>query len=149
MLLSITSAQSQDSEQVDAQFNEIAPSILPVCPVCGMTFQRAQERNRHIKSYLLNSIHCPLHRCVWMGRRQSDFKEHWKKKHFESDQILAKDAIEIYDPKGSVKMILNRMPVDEVSQSALSKVQESLGKLVKAGELDANVLSVSVVPIQS
>ncbi len=146
---SVVPIQPRDSNQVDAEPNEAVSSILPECPVCSMAFRRVQERNRHIESHLPNSIHCPLHRCVWTGRRQSDFKEHWRKKHSESGQVLAEDAIEIYDPKGFVKMTLDGTPVDEVARSAFSKVQESLGKLVEAGDLDTNVLSVSVAPTQS
>lgn len=103
----VAPTQPRDSDQVDTQPQQAAPSILPACPVCSMTFRRVQERNRHIESHLSNSIHCPLQGCVWTGRRQSDFKEHWKKKHSETGQVLTEHAIEIYDPKAFAKMILD------------------------------------------
>src|SRR5258708_3622842 len=83
-----TPTQSQDSDQVNSQPNENTPSILSGCPVCKVTFYRAQERNQHVESYLPHSILCPFRGCVWMGHRQMDFKGHWKKGHQEKGHLL-------------------------------------------------------------
>ena len=134
-----TPTQSQDSDQVNSQPNENTPSILSGCPVCKVTFYRAQERNRHVESYLPHSILCPFRGCVWTGRRQTDFKGHWKKGHPGIDQVPRKDANELYNPRVFVKMIVDGTPVKEVQRSAFSKAQESLKDLGKA-HMGANVL---------
>ena len=117
---------------MDAQLGEATSSILHECPVCQDTFRRAQERNRHVESYLPHSIYCPLLGCTWTGRRQWDFKEHWKKNHPNSSRLSVKTN-EIYDPKKFVKSIVDGTPLDEVVQSACSTVQERLWKLGKVG----------------
>jgi hypothetical protein len=77
--------------------------------------------------------------CTWTGRRQWDFKEHWKRKHAEAGRVPGEQANEIYDPKDYVKSIVDGMPVEEVARSAFTKVQESLGRLGKP-DVGANVL---------
>ncbi|KAH9991831.1 hypothetical protein BJV77DRAFT_486002 [Russula vinacea] len=73
---------------VDVQPNEPTPSIPSECPICGRKFSRAQERDRHLESYLPHSIHCPFQGCPWTGRRRWDLKTHWEKKHPKTNQIL-------------------------------------------------------------
>jgi hypothetical protein len=133
----IQGAQDQDELEVDAQLNETTPSVE--CNVCGNKFSRVQERNRHLESYLPHSILCPFRGCTWTGRRQWDFKEHWRRKHPEAGQAPGEDANEIYDPKDFVKSIVDGTPVEEVARSAFAKVQESLGRLGKP-DVGANVL---------
>ena len=94
-----------------------------------MIFGRTQERDRHLESYLPHSILCPSQGCTWTGRRQWDFKQHWRGKHSEAGQAPREGANEIYDPKDFVKLIVESTPVDEVARSAFAKVQESLGSL--------------------
>jgi len=132
-------SQEQDELEVDAQLNEIRPSTLLKCIICGHTFSRVQERNRHLESYLPHSILCPSQSCIWTGRRQWDFKEHWRRKHSGPDQGTGEDATELYDPKEFVKSIVDGTPVDEVARSAFAEVQESLERLGKPG-VEANVL---------
>ena len=109
-------------------------SIPPACPVCKKTFRRVQERNRHLKSYLPHSIHCPSWNCQWTGRRQSHFKEHWERSHSKTDKAPGKEHNEIYDPKEFVKLILDGIsPVEDVAWSAFLKVQERLVELGKEG----------------
>jgi hypothetical protein len=90
-----------------------------------------QERNRHVESYLPHSIICPLQGCTWTGRRQWDFREHWKKNHSNSSRVLT-ETNEIYDPKRFVKSIVDGNPRVEVVQSVCAMVQERLEKLGKA-----------------
>ena len=114
------------------------PSYLE-CPVCRVAFDRVQERNRHVESYLPHSIFCPVQDCTWTGRRQWDFKrQHWETKHPEAGQAPG-EANEIYDPKDFVKLIVDCTPVDEVARYAFAKVRESLGRLGRPDVL-ANVL---------
>jgi hypothetical protein len=134
-----TPTQTQDSDQIDSQPNENTPSTSPGCPVCKVTFCRPQERNRHVESYLPHSILCPFQGCVWTGRRQTDFKDHWKKSHPGIDQVSGKDKNKLYDPRVFVKMIVDGMPVEEVTRSALSKAQEGLRDQGKA-HMGANVM---------
>ena len=142
----VTPFQPQDDEdelEVRAQLNETAPSIPPEikweCNICWNKFNRIQERNRHVESHLPHSILCPFADCNWTGRRQWDFKEHWRRKHREAGQVPGEDENEIYDPREYVKSIVNGTPVEEVAQSAFLKVQESLGRLGKPN-VGANVL---------
>jgi hypothetical protein len=136
-------SQSQDErDEVYAQLNEVSrpSSVPPECNICGSKFFRVQERNRHLESYLPHSIYCPSPQgCTWTGRRQWDFKEHWRRKHQDAGQAPGEDANEIYDPKDFVKSIVDGKPVEEVARSAFAKVQESLGRLGKPG-VGANVL---------
>src|SRR6266576_7035331 len=94
---SVTPTQSQVSDdQVDAQPDEATASILHGCPVCKVAFDRVQERNRHVESYLPHSVRCPFPGCTWTGRRQWDFKkQHWRKKHPEAGQAPGEGANEI------------------------------------------------------
>jgi hypothetical protein len=136
--------QDQDELEVDAQLKESTPSssmpVIPAeCKVCGNKFSRIQERNRHLESYLPHSILCPFQGCIWTGRRQWDFKEHWRRKHPEAGQAPGEDANEIYDPKDFVKSIVDGTPVEEVARSAFAEVQESLKRLGKP-DVGANVL---------
>lgn len=89
-----------------------------------------------MESYLPKSIYCPSHGCPWTGRRQWDFREHWKKKHPEAGQAPGEDVNKIYDPKDFVKLIVDGTPRAEVAQSACSMVQERLEKL---GKVDVEV----------
>ena len=118
---------------------EISAGISYPCPLCGHQFRRRQERDRHFESYLPHSIYCPFEDCTWTGRRQWDFKEHWKRKHKGAGQAPGEDKNVIYDPKDFVKSIVSGRPVKEVAQSAFAEAQEYLekqGKLV----VGANVL---------
>jgi uncharacterized C2H2 Zn-finger protein len=140
MSVPVTPFQSEDQDklEIDAQ-TKPSGSTLPKCPLCGLTFTRVQERNRHIEKYLPHSILCPFHACTWTGRRQWDFKEHWKrKKHSETSQAPEEEveASDIYDPKDSVKSVVDGTPVDEVAWSAFIKAQEGLKIL---GKLDVRV----------
>jgi hypothetical protein len=132
-------SQEQDELEVYAQLNEAKPHIPPECNICGTKFYRVQERNRHLESYLPHSILCPFHGCTWTGRRQWDFKEHWRRKHPEGGQAPEDDSNEIYDPKDFVKRIVDGEPVHEVARSAFAEVQESLRRLGKPN-VGANVL---------
>jgi hypothetical protein len=133
-------AQDQSEYEVDNQLNEARPSIpLVECNVCKKTFLRIQERNRHVESYLPHSILCPFQGCTWTGRRQWDFKEHWRRKHPGAGQAPGEEANEIYEPKDFVKLIVHGTPVEEVARSAFAEVQESLRRLGKP-DVGANVL---------
>jgi hypothetical protein len=132
--------EAQEEREVDDQLNEALPSTPPVeCNVCRKTFIRIQERNRHVESYLPHSILCPFQGCTWTGRRQWDFKEHWRRKHPEAGPAPGEEANEIYEPKDFVKSIVDGTPVEEVARSAFAKVQESLRRLGKP-DVGANVL---------
>lgn len=121
---------SQPQDEPDAQPDEAKASTGPACPVCGSTFGRAQERNRHVEGYFPHSIYCPSHGCLWTGRRQCDFREHWRKNHPKTSRI-AKKTNEIYEPKEFVKSIVDGIPLVEVKQSVCSMVQERLERLGK------------------
>jgi hypothetical protein len=107
------------------------PSPLK-CPVCQRHFNRVQEQNRHLESYLPHSILCPFLDCAWTGRRQSHFKEHWERSH-PGTKAPSQVENKIYDPRDFVKAIIDGTPVDEVARSAFAKAQETLGRLGKAG----------------
>jgi hypothetical protein len=141
MSVSITSSQSQDpGDQDDAQPDKATGPISYDCPVCQRQFERVQERNRHVESYLPHSIFCPSQGCIWTGRRQWDFKnQHWKVKHSDAGPAPAEGANEIYDTKDFVELIVEGTPVDEVALHAFAKVQENLGTL-RRPDLGASVL---------
>jgi hypothetical protein len=115
------------------------PSIPLKCPICGKSFKRVQERDRHLKSYLPHSIYCPFEDCPWTGRRRFDLKTHWENKHSETGQVLGNMKYQIYDPKAFVKSILDGTSHIEASRSAYKRVQE---RLMELGKIDAgaNVL---------
>src|SRR5258707_10543075 len=119
--------QFQGSDRVDGLPNG--------CPVCQKTYGRVQERDRHIESHLPHSRICPFQGCTWTGRRQWDFKEHREKKHSETGQVPVRDAVGLYDPRESVKMILDGTPVVNVARSAFRKAQESLERLSKRADV--------------
>jgi hypothetical protein len=128
--------EDQDEREVDAQLHEITPLV---CNICAKKFSRVQERNRHVESYLPHSILCPFHDCTWTGRRQWDFKEHWRRKHPAAGQVPGEADNEIYDPKEFVRSIVDGRPVAEVARSAFAVVQASLGRLGKP-DVGTNVL---------
>ena len=149
MLTSVqTPAEQQDGSVDYAQSRPILSQVrvnaqlnkrLPECPVCEKKFQRAQERDRHLKSYLPHSIYCPFQGCPWTGRRRWDLKTHWERKHSESGQVLGGERNKIYDTKQFVKLIANGTPHGEVAESAFLKANERLKKLGKVA-VGANVL---------
>lgn len=125
--------------QINAQLNKRTPSVLSECPVCGRKFQRAQERDRHLKSYLPHSIYCPSQGCPWTGRRRWDLKTHWERKHSETGQVLGREKNRIYDPKEFVKLIANGTSHVQVAESAFSKAKERL-KILGKVDVGVNVL---------
>jgi hypothetical protein len=145
----IQEAQDEDKDESEVDEKPIEsttsssespmPVVPPKCSVCGNKFSRMQERNRHLESYLPHSVHCPFQGCTWTGRRQWDFKGHWRGKHSEAGPAPGEDANEIYDPKDFVKSIVDGTPVEEVARSAFAEVQESLKRLGKP-DVGANVL---------
>ena len=135
---SVTPTLSQD--QVDApQSNEPAPSIPPLCPICGRQFSGVRERNRHLKSYLPHSIYCPYQGCHWTGRRRCDLKTHWKNKHSKTGQVLGTEKYKIYDPKEFVKSILDGASHVKVAESAFMKAEKRLNELGKVN-IGVNIL---------
>ena len=132
-------APDQDEMEADAQRHETSPSTQLDCRICSAKFGRMQERNRHIESHLPHSILCLFQACTWTGRRQWDFKEHWRRKHTEAGQLPKEHENEIYDPKDFVTSIVDGAPVDKVARSAFAKVQEGLRRLGKP-EVGAKVL---------
>ena len=102
------------------------------CPECGKEFRRVQERNRHIESYLPHSIYCRINGCTWTGRRQYNFKEHWRRTHPGNGQAPGEDTNELYDTKVFVKSIIDGTPIEEVARAAFSKIQERLEELGRA-----------------
>ena len=132
-------APDQDEMEVNAQPHEIRPSTQLNCRICAAKFGRVQERNRHIESHLPHSILCLYQACNWTGRRQWDFKEHWRRKHSEAGQVPKEHENEIYEPKDYVTSIVDGAPVDEVARSAFARVQEGLRRLGKP-DVGAKVL---------
>ncbi|KAF8494585.1 hypothetical protein F5888DRAFT_629339 [Russula emetica] len=132
---SVTPGPTRPQDQPDARPNEPTLSNPKQCPICRVIFGRKRERDRHVESYIPHSIYCPAQGCPWTGRRQWDFKEHWKKNHSNSGQVPIKTN-EIYNPKKFVKSIVDGAPLVEVVESACSMVQERLEKL---GKVDVGV----------
>ncbi len=130
-----TPTQSQDLDRVDGQPNKAAASITYGCPVCRNEFNRVQERDRHVETYLPHSILCPSQGCTWSGRRQWDLKEHKRKKHSETGQVTVEDAIGLYDPREFVNMIFEGKPVNEVGRSAFTMAQECLERLGRSANV--------------
>lgn len=135
---------SQDQVD-DAQPNDPTSPISPdsekkeECPNCQRKFKRAQERDRHVESYLSHSIYCPFPGCPWTGRRKWDWKKHWGKKHSDTGPFHGKENNEIYDTEEFVKSILGGTSLDEVAWSAFLKATERLRELGKE-DVGANVL---------
>lgn len=107
------------------------------CPICEEVLGRVAERNRHLESHLPHSILCPSSTCPWTGRRQYDFKQHWKTKHVGN--APEEGGTKLYDAKDFVKSIIDGTPVEEVARSAFETVQEGLG-IAEKPNLMVNVL---------
>ncbi|KAI9507413.1 hypothetical protein F5148DRAFT_113786 [Russula earlei] len=101
-----------------------------MCPKCGKTFHRKQERDRHIRCYLPHSIYCPFTLCSWRGDRQGIFTAHWRKKH---PAVPEPANTHIYDPSKLVNPILcGALTVEEAGSIASSLVERRAVELDKA-----------------
>jgi len=114
----VTDGSSQDQ---GVQLNE--SESRPMCPNCGKEFNRRQERDRHLRSYLPHFIYCPFPRCPWRGDRYVNFKTHWKKAHKKINSVPGKKQCQIYCPKEPVRQILSgAWTIEEAASIALSEV---------------------------
>jgi len=102
---------------------QLPPDTLPTCPVCGQTFKRKQERNRHLRSYLPHCIYCPFPGCAWRCDRHDNLRNHWEKNHADYGQAPQKRGCEIYNPDAFVKSVSRgEMSIEQAAESALSEV---------------------------
>jgi hypothetical protein len=102
------------------------------CPVsgCPASFNRSQERKRHLLTHLPYWIHCPDPGCSWRGNRLGAFRKHWGSDHPSSIQEPDKDRYEIYDPFPLVEVIIEgSLCIKAAQNKAISMV------LMKASEL--------------
>jgi len=116
----VTDASSHDQ---GAQLNESSSPLRPECPNCGENFNRRQERDRHLRSYLPHFTYCPFSRCPWRGDRHDNFKTHWEKAHENGGMVPAQQQTQIYNPKGLVMLILcGALTIEGAASIALSVV---------------------------
>ncbi|KAH9986023.1 hypothetical protein BJV74DRAFT_846030 [Russula compacta] len=109
------------------------PSQPHLCPICGRYFERRQERDRHVFSYLPHWIYCPLLDCPWRGNRRYDFKKHWEKFHSDHGEVPEAQKSQIYDADALVKLIVDRhLTINEAAQTiALPEVERRAHELGK------------------
>jgi hypothetical protein len=127
-----SSSQSQFS-QLEPDVPTDPPFQCP-CPFCEKDFNRPQERNRHIRTYLPASYFCPIERCPWRGDRHHNLKAHWRTKHANFNEAPQPEDCKIYDPDPLIQSIVNgRMPMEEATLIALTEVERRAAVLDKVG----------------
>ena len=101
-------------------------------PGCLSSFDRPQERKRHLLTHLPHWVHCPFPGCCWRGNRLSVFKRHWGNSHPPSSQDLEEDQFKAYDPGPLVEMIEEgSLSVEEAKNRAMTMVKEKASELGK------------------
>jgi len=108
-----------------------APTQSFVCSGCERGFRRWQDRDRHIRTHLPYSHHCPFPRCPWRCDRPENLTRHWNNTHSEYGPAPPRQQCQIYYTKGLITAILDgALTVEEAAEIALSVVG------IKAIELD-------------
>jgi len=101
-------------------------------PGCPSSFERPQERKRHLLSHLPHWIHCPYPGCCWRGNRPNVFRRHWANSHPPSGQDLDEGQFKAYDPWPLVEGIEEgSLSVEEAKNHAMSMVKEKASELGK------------------
>jgi hypothetical protein len=125
---------SMPSQNEVAEHNAHVPPKRAVCRNCGKRFNRKQERNRHIRSYLPHSIYCPFPRCPWRCDRQGNLTKHWNEKHPNWGPAPQPQQSRIYDPDSFVKLVVCGVwSVQLAAEIALSEVGMRTWELDKVG----------------
>jgi len=125
---------SMPSQNEVAQHNEHVPPKRAVCHNCGKRFNRKQERDRHIRSYLPHSIYCPFPRCPWRGDRQVNLTKHWKENHPNYGPAPRQQQSRIYNPDSFVEQVVcGELTVEFAAEIALLRVESRTWELDKGG----------------
>lgn len=104
------------------------------CPSCGKLFSRRQERDRHVKSYLPNSLFCPFAHCSWRGDRVNTLKTHWRTTHPYFGEGPRPEDCRIYDPDPLVRGVAGReLTIEHARMIALQVVKLRAPELGKLG----------------
>jgi len=102
------------------------------CQKCQRLFNRRQERDRHLRSYLPHWIYCPFPHCPWRGDRIDIFKRHWGDNHGVEGAVPVRWQFEIYSPDEVVEFInLGVLSVDDAAVYARSLVDARMWELGK------------------
>jgi len=106
------------------------------CPICGRIFQRSQERNRHVRSFLPHWIYCPFPHssCPFRCNRRGNLANHWREEHAGSGHVPQKQHYQIYDPDELVTAVVSgQMFMEQAENNALSAVGMRAQELGKEG----------------
>jgi hypothetical protein len=110
---------------------------LTQCPLCGRTFPRKQERDRHVGTYLPYCLFCPSDRCCWRGDRAYDLKTHWLTTHADLGKCPQPDDCRIYNPDPLVQSLISgNSTIGQVREIALQAVRIRAPELDKVGVWD-------------
>ena len=105
------------------------PCLAPDCP---SSFDRPQERRRHLLTHLPHWLHCPYPGCCWRGDRLGVFRGHWGNCHPPSGQDLDEGQFKTYDPGPLIERIEEgSLSVEEARNYAMTMVREKASELGK------------------
>ena len=117
-----------------AGLDALADIMIAQCPypTCGRIFDRSQERNRHLRSFLPHWIHCPFQHCPYRCDRPDNLANHWTKKHSNHGQAPQQHEYQIYDPNPLVTRVVSGQIAMEIAiDIALSQVEMRAPELGK------------------
>ena len=128
-----TQIPSQDVPPTSSPNQHGAPTDGPIrCPVCGKTFSRTQERDRHVRKYLPYWFFCPFAGCSWRGDRYKNLKAHWNRTHTKSCVSPQLEDCKIYHPGPLVRSVVSgQSSIEEVTAIALFAVESRATELDK------------------
>lgn len=103
-----------------------------LAPDCLASFDRPQERRRHLSTHLPHWIHCPYPGCWWRGDRLDVFRGHLGNSHPPSSQDLDEGQFKTYDPWPLIERIEDgSLSVEEAKNYAMRMVREKGSELGK------------------
>ena len=105
------------------------PCLAPGCP---SSFDRPQDRKRHLLTHLPHWIHCPYPDCCWRGNRLGALRGHWANSHPPRGQDLDRDQFKAYDTGPLVERIEEgSISVEGAKNEAMTMVRAKAAELGK------------------
>ena len=95
-----------------------------LCPVCGQSFGRPAERNRHVRTHLPLWLYCPFLGCSWRGDRSYTLSTHWTEKHANFGEAPRPEDCKIYNPASLVQPVISgELVIEEATAIAVQAVR--------------------------
>jgi len=120
-----------------------ANTSQPSCHICGRPFDRTQERNRHLRSFLPHWIFCAFSQCPYRCDRHDNLVAHWEKEHSHANGGQAPQQLEeyqIYDSNELVAQVISgHITMEDAITDALSEVEQRAQELGKRGVWEGNL----------